>query len=128
MICFSDEIIQNQIVTRAMLLRAGADSDEPSSEPLDRLPSLLSMKRDQNIGSEIYCPILFEQYAVGYIYAADTIESNLEIDVEMVSYIHEFSQILAFALKKNGYFEGFSRENSNFRTFSYQFLPILTDE
>ena len=109
-----DDLLQDRIITRAMLLRAGADADEPTDEPLDRLPSLLTMKRDQDIGSELYCPILFERYTVGYVYAADSLSSNLEIGIDVVVFVQEFTQILAFALKKNGYFEGFGKENGNF--------------
>ncbi|MBN1615895.1 MAG: PilZ domain-containing protein, partial [Spirochaetales bacterium] len=56
------------------------------------------------ISSEIWCPIIYYQYVVGYIYVTD--RSGGSFDVSMVDYLWDFSRILAFNLKQTGYFSG----------------------
>lgn len=67
-----------------------------------RFEKLLEEKKDRGISSEIWCPIVYYQYVVGYIYAAHT--EGESFDVSMVDRLWDFSRILAAELKKTGYF------------------------
>jgi c-di-GMP-binding flagellar brake protein YcgR len=67
-----------------------------------RFDSLLTEKRADGITSEIWCPIVFYQYVVGYIYAGT--RTGESFDISMVDYIWDFSRILACKLKDSGYF------------------------
>lgn len=64
---------------------------------------LLQEKAAQGISSEIWCPIVYYQYVVGYILS--TKKGSDSFDIGMVDYIWDFSRILAHQLKKTGYFE-----------------------
>ncbi len=64
---------------------------------------LLTEKKSRGISSEIWCPVVYYQYVVGYIYIANT--AGESFDVAMVDYIWDFSRVLAYHLKKTGYFE-----------------------
>lgn len=63
---------------------------------------LLVGKKNSGITSEIWCPILFFQYVVGYIYVFD--KGKSPFGLTMVDYIWDFSRVLAWNLKKTGYF------------------------
>ncbi|HKL84894.1 MAG TPA: PilZ domain-containing protein [Treponemataceae bacterium] len=63
---------------------------------------LLSEKVEKGISSEIWCPIVYYQYVVGYIHS--TKKGSDSFDISMVDYIWDFSRILAHQLKETGYF------------------------
>jgi hypothetical protein len=68
-----------------------------------RFDKLLEEKKKDAISSEIWCPIVYYQYVVGYVYAAHT--GGESFDVSMVDRLWDFSRILASELKKTGYFD-----------------------
>lgn len=65
----------------------------------------LKEKQENGINSEIWCPIVFYQYVVGYIYVANTGREAVSLDINMVDYTLEFSRVLAYFLNKTGYFK-----------------------
>lgn len=65
---------------------------------------MLKEKKSRNITSEIWCPIVYYQYVVGYIYLVNS--GTESFDVSMVDFIWDFSRALAFELKRSGYFAG----------------------
>jgi len=54
--------------------------------------------------SELYCPILYYQYVVGYIYLMNDQNRKTCLDYRAVDFAWEFSHILAYSLKANNYF------------------------
>lgn len=66
------------------------------------LQKLLAEKKAEGITSEIWCPVVFYQYVVGYIYAANKGRSSF--DFSMIDTLWDFSRILAYKLKEVGYF------------------------
>lgn len=63
---------------------------------------LLKEKKAHQISSEIWCPIVYYQYVVGYIYLVHS--GSESFDIAMVDYVWDFSRVLAYELKKTGYF------------------------
>jgi len=63
---------------------------------------LLNKKKSVGISSEIWCPIVYYQYVVGYIYVAQ--HNDESFDISMVDRLWDFSRILAYQLKTSGYF------------------------
>jgi hypothetical protein len=57
------------------------------------------------IVSELYCPILYYQYVVGYVYLMNDEARKACLDYRAVDFAWEFSHILAFSLKSNNYFK-----------------------
>ncbi|MBT3274244.1 MAG: DUF1577 domain-containing protein [Spirochaetales bacterium] len=93
-----------RIITRAMLLRPEkVSANEDVTQ--DRLPQLLAEKRAEGIKAEIYCPIIFHEYAVGFIYLAQKEGKDGVFDRDLLDETYQFSKVLAYALKINGYFK-----------------------
>ncbi len=63
---------------------------------------LLVEKKNQGISSEIWCPVVYYQYVVGYIFISN--RNGESFDITMVDYLWDFSRILAWYLKETGYF------------------------
>ncbi len=70
-----------------------------------RFERLLAEKNARGVTSEIWCPIVYYQYVVGYIYLANRGPDALSFDINMVDYLWDFSRVLAFSLKQSGYFQ-----------------------
>lgn len=67
-----------------------------------KFEKLLVEKKTQAISSEIWCPIVYYQYVVGYI---NVVNMGAEsFDISMVDYLWDFSRLLALKLKESGYF------------------------
>jgi hypothetical protein len=99
-----------RIINRAMLLQAGM-----GDEGKDRMPSLLAEKRSKGILAEIYCPILFHEYVVGYIYLAQDRQMERKFDEDLLEETDEFAKVLAYSLKINDYIKGAPSETNTYQ-------------
>ncbi len=102
-----------RIITRAMML-GGVVSRDEDGEGQDRLPQLLAAKLKNGIKAEIYCPVIYHEYAVGMIYLAQSAGKGNGFDNDLLDETYQFSQILAYSLKANGYFKEHERQNSRY--------------
>ncbi len=57
-------------------------------------------------GSELYAPILYRRYVVGYLALVGGSAAKRFFEPEIVDYVREFCSVLAYSLNENGYFEG----------------------
>lgn len=57
-------------------------------------------------GSELYAPILYRRYVVGYLALVGGSKTRRYFDAEIVNFVREFCSVLAYSLNENGYFEG----------------------
>lgn len=94
-----------RILTREMIQRALHANRPRHDGPNETVAELLVAKKTRGILSEIYCPIRYQEYVVGYIYLMSARETGRVIGPQVVSFLARFSQILAYALKQNGYFK-----------------------
>lgn len=102
----NDQDTDNKIITRYMLYSDPEDIPEGSGEiSRENIEDYLLKKKQLGIVSELYCPILYHEYAVGYIYLAKKIGSGMLGSGE-VEQVYQFAKILAYTLKINGYFKG----------------------
>lgn len=65
----------------------------------------LNNKKERGIHSEIWCPIVYYQYVIGYIYVANSGKEPASLDIDMVDATLEFSRVLAYFLETKGYFK-----------------------
>lgn len=97
-----DPYPEGRIITQSM-----ADSFEGPSIFLEgsTLEKNREEKSNQGIVSELYCPILYYQYVVGYIYLMNDIAKKVCLDFHAVDFSWEFARILAYALKSHDYYK-----------------------
>ncbi|GAB1481646.1 hypothetical protein MASR2M78_04610 [Treponema sp.] len=65
----------------------------------------LKSKRDADIYSDAWIPILFQEYVIGYIRIWIDTVGKPPFDLALVDTLHQFAKVLAFSLKENGYFK-----------------------
>lgn len=109
----TDPYPEGRLITQAM-----ADAFEGPSVFLEgsELERSHSQKTTEHVVSELYCPILYYQYAIGYIYLMNDEDRKVCLDFRAVDFAWEFSKILAYSLKVNNYY----RIDESFQPDPYQ--------
>lgn len=97
----TDPYPESRIVTREM----AEDFEGPAALAQgSRLSTFLRNQEEEGIISAIWCPVLYFQYAVGIVYLANCAERADSLDFEALDLAWEFSRILAWFLRRHGYF------------------------
>jgi c-di-GMP-binding flagellar brake protein YcgR len=65
----------------------------------------LKNKFDDEIFSDAWVPILFQEYVIGYIHIWIDKQGRLPFDFSVLDHVYQYAKVLAFSLKENGYFE-----------------------
>lgn len=97
----TDPYPEGRLITQAM-----AEAFEGPSVFLEgaELERSRSQKSGEGVVSELYCPILYYQYVIGYIYLMNDEVRRVCLDFRAVDFAWEFSKILAYSLKANNYY------------------------
>jgi hypothetical protein len=74
----------------------------------------IKAKLDNGIYSDLWVPVLFQEYVVGYIHLWINKEGLLPFDFGVIDVLYQFTAILAYSLKINGYFESGKLKNEIF--------------
>ncbi|MCL2804601.1 MAG: PilZ domain-containing protein [Treponema sp.] len=74
----------------------------------------LKNKMDDGFYSDAWVPILFHEYVIGYIHIWIVKQNRLPFDFSVLDNVYQFSKVLAFSLKENGYFEHGRMQNEAF--------------
>ncbi len=103
-------IQEARVITEGELLVQLEESGMTRKEGTAFLRDLLRKKREKGVLSELYCPIRYLSYVIGYVYATSSEKQGTGVlSPKHVEFVYNFSRILAFSLKANGYFMNLSR-------------------
>ena len=80
----------------------------------DACTRFLKQKFESGIFSDLWMPILFQEYVIGYIHIWINTEGRPPIDYGVIDTLYQFSKVLATSLKVNGYFESGKLRNDPF--------------
>jgi len=80
----------------------------------DACARFLKAKYDSGIFSDLWVPILFQEYVIGYIHVWINKEGRVPFDFAVIDNLYQFAAILAISLKVNGYFENGKMKNELF--------------
>ncbi|GHV91320.1 hypothetical protein AGMMS50268_18230 [Spirochaetia bacterium] len=62
-------------------------------------------KLDNGIFSDLWVPILFQEYVIGYVHTWINQRGKLPFDYTVIDTLYQFAKVLAYSLKINGYFD-----------------------
>ena len=62
-------------------------------------------KRSKGVLSELLCPVIFQEYVIGYVHLRNTDQNLPPFDLDLVDLMGQFAKILAYSLRRNGYFK-----------------------
>ncbi|MBN2352206.1 MAG: PilZ domain-containing protein [Spirochaetales bacterium] len=66
--------------------------------------NLTAMKAKNGVTAELMCPILYHEYAVGYIHLVNTRPRTERFGRELLEEVVQFSRVLSYSLEINGYY------------------------
>jgi hypothetical protein len=117
----SEEEVQGRSVCTADLFPDPTESEElVFGKNRQSAQRHIKRKAEEGIVSELYCPVVYRNYVVGYIYMANRSESYPPFSLKTLDFAVEFSYILAYTLKQNGYF-------ANERKTKKEFYPEIVN-
>jgi len=80
----------------------------------DAYRKFIRQKLESGITSDLYVPILFQEYVLGHIHMWINKDGMLPFDYGVIDTLYQFAKILANSLKINGYFETGKLKNNPF--------------
>ncbi|HPC37913.1 MAG TPA: PilZ domain-containing protein [Exilispira sp.] len=69
-----------------------------------KINQLLLLKQKKNILSELYYPMIYKKFVIGYLYLMNETDKNSQIAFNIINNLEEFSKLLIASLIKNSYF------------------------
>ncbi len=99
-----DPFPEERIITKKDLIKYEESFNTPVHIINSKLGNILYEKQKKKIFSEVYCPVLYDQYLVGYLYIANQNEMRKRISRDTIDYLYEFAKVLSYSLELNGYF------------------------
>lgn len=81
----------------------------------DAIARFLKTKLDAGTFSDLWSPILFQEYVIGYIRLWIDAPGKPPFDLSLVETLHQFAKVLAFSLKANNYFKQAELKKSSFQ-------------
>ena len=110
----TDPYPKKRIITEDLFKRYLESTGTGSGFLEEKCARFIRQKFDEGIYSDAWIPILFQEYVIGYIHVWIDTEGRLPIDFSVIDNVYQYSKVLAFALKENGYFEHGKVENESF--------------
>jgi hypothetical protein len=114
-----DPFPDGRVITKGELI---ALEEEAGSAPYvitSKLGNILYEKTKKDIVSELWCPVLYNEYVVGYVHVWNTGARRERISRDTIDYVQQFAKVLCYSLVTNGYFKV---ENSTERRYE---APII---
>ncbi|MBN1836112.1 MAG: PilZ domain-containing protein [Spirochaetales bacterium] len=99
-----DPFPEERIITRRELAKYEESFDRPPHVVASKLSNILYEKQKKRIHAELYCPVIYESYLIGYVYLCNRGDKKERIEQELVEYVYDFSRVLSYALYLGGYF------------------------
>ncbi|MCL2243835.1 MAG: PilZ domain-containing protein [Treponema sp.] len=111
----NDPYPKKRIITEDLFKRYLESTGTGQAYLAEMCTRFIKQKYDDGIYSDAWIPILFQEYVIGYVHIWIDKEDRLPIDYSVIDNVYEYTKVLAFALKENGYFEHGKVENESFR-------------
>jgi hypothetical protein len=109
-----DPYPKKRIVTEDMFKRYLESSGVALTNVDSTYTRIIREKYEDNIYSDAWVPILFQEYVIGYIHIWINQRGLPPFDYAVIDTLFQFAKILAFSLKINGYFDSGLLKNDAF--------------
>jgi hypothetical protein len=100
----NDPYPEERLITRRDLVKYEEALDRPPHVITSKLGNILYEKQKKKIHSELFCPILYDLYLVGYVYLCNREDRKEKISKDLLEYAYDFSRVLGYSLHLTGYF------------------------
>lgn len=101
----ADPYPKKRIITEDMFKRYLESTGVDAAYLDSALERFLKNKFEKGFYSDAWVPILFQEYVIGYIHLWITSKNKPPFDFNLIDTIYQFTKVLAYSLKINGYFD-----------------------
>jgi Protein of unknown function (DUF1577)/PilZ domain len=77
----------------------------------EELDERFAARQTSGLKAEIYCPLIYRDYVIGY---AHVWSEHVSLGIEAFEYVYQFSKVLVYTLKHHSYFENMQKEHEEF--------------
>jgi c-di-GMP-binding flagellar brake protein YcgR len=110
----ADPYPKKRLITEEMFNRYLESTGVDLAYVDDARARFIKAKFDGGIFSDVWVPVLFQEYVIGYIHVWINKEGKLPFDYGVIDTLYQFAKVLAYSLKINGYFEKGKLKNEPF--------------
>jgi hypothetical protein len=114
-----DPFPEDRVITKTDLIKLEEEGGSQAYVITSKLGNILYEKTKKDIVSELWCPVLYNEYVVGYVHVWNSGARRERLSREIFEYVQEFAKTLCYSLVTNGYFKV---ENSTARRYE---APII---
>ncbi len=114
-----DPFPDERVITKSDLMALEEEAGVAPYVITSKLGNILYEKTKKDIVSELWCPVLYNEYVVGYVHVWNTAARRERISRDLIEYVQQFAKVLCYSLVTNGYFKV---ENSTERRYE---APII---
>ena len=114
-----DPFPDERVITKSELIALEEEAGSAAYVVTSKLGNLLYEKTKKEIVSELWCPVLYNEYVVGYVHVWNTAARRERISRDLIEFVQQFAKVLCYSLVTNGYFKV---ENSTERRYE---APII---
>ncbi|MDR2068561.1 MAG: PilZ domain-containing protein [Spirochaetaceae bacterium] len=101
----TDPYPKKRLITEELFLRYLESTGVGENYLAQTLDRFIKEKFEAGILSDIWVPILFQEYVIGYVHAWITNQEIPPFNFSTLTTLFQFTGVFAFSLKLNGYFE-----------------------
>ncbi|MDR1931552.1 MAG: PilZ domain-containing protein [Spirochaetales bacterium] len=101
-----DLILSPRLLTREEVILALTNQGMELFKVIDILNKTGMDKNTRNVLHELYSPILYQNYVVGYLYLVSFRDGGQKFSQKIIDFVFQFGRLLIHSLKVNGYFKG----------------------
>jgi hypothetical protein len=114
-----DPFPDERVITKSELIALEEEAGSAAYVVTSKLGNILYEKTKKEIVSELWCPVLYNEYVVGYVHVWNTAARRERISRDLIEFVQQFAKVLCYSLVTNGYFKV---ENSTARRYE---APII---
>lgn len=96
--------IRERLLSQDEIISMKADEGVDMFTVLEQIGRLVESNRSRRIWHELYAPVLYRQYVVGYTYLIRSDSDQERFEPAVFDFVLQFNRILAYSLQVNGYF------------------------
>ncbi len=117
-----DSGLPGRVITKQLLIEEGRERGIEPDLIEEKISFIMAEAAQKGIVSELYCPVLYHKYVIGYIHVYST-DKEKKITKDILDFITEFSKVLTYSLKMNGYFDN---KGSKIQNYNARIIDIST--
>jgi hypothetical protein len=108
----TDPFPQKRLITEEIFLRHLESTGVGGKQQQETLNRFIKTKFDSGILSDMWVPIVFQEYIIGYIHIWINKEGAPPFTFSTIEILYQFASVFSFSLKLNGYFEAGKVKNT----------------